>query len=220
MELSLLTLVLVLGAGITSVLSPCVLPVLPIIVTGTERESRWRPIFIVAGLGITFIAMGVVSALFGELIAGSMSFLERIAGGLIVVFGLLMLLDVNLFKRLTFFNRFGGGGQRKEGNIAGMIMGISLGLIWIPCVGPMLSSVLATVASEGSVATGIILLAIYTAGFSIPLLAAAYASKFFRGKVMALQGSTAVVRIINGAVLILFGIWIVLKSTGMFGYGF
>ena len=66
MELSLLTIFLVLGAGITSVLSPCVLPVLPIIVTGTERESRWRPIFIVAGLGITFIAMGVVSAPFGE----------------------------------------------------------------------------------------------------------------------------------------------------------
>ena len=47
MELSLLTFVLVLGAGLTSVLSPCVLPILPIIVTGTERESRWRPFFMV-----------------------------------------------------------------------------------------------------------------------------------------------------------------------------
>ncbi len=220
MELSFMTLILVLGAGLTSVLSPCVLPVLPIIVTGTERESKWRPIFIVAGLGITFISMGIISSLFGELIAGSMTILERFAGALILIFGVLTLFDINLFKHITFFNRFGSNGQRKEGNIAGMVMGISLGLIWIPCVGPMLSSVLAMVASEGSVPTGIFLLTIYTVGFSIPLLTAAYASKFFRGKFMSLQGSPMVVRIISGGVLVLFGIWIILKSTGMFGYGF
>ncbi len=213
-----MNLVLVFGAGIVSVLSPCVLPVVPIIVTGREDDSKWRPVFIIAGLSITFIAMGIVSSLFGGIIAGKMDLFEKIAGLLILVFGILMLFDINLFKHVKFFNRFQQNGVRKQGNIAGMIMGISLGLIWIPCVGPMLSSVLATVATAGKIPVGILLLTIYSLGFAVPMLTAAYATSFFRNKVTLMRNNPLILRFINGGVLVIFGLYILFVGVINFGY--
>lgn len=218
MDFSILNLLLVFGAGLTSVLSPCVLPVVPIIVTGREDESKWRPIFIVAGLSITFIVMGVISSLFGGAIAGKMVLFEKMAGVLILFFGILTLFDINLFKYITFFNKFQQNGVRKQGNLAGMIMGVSLGLIWIPCVGPMLSSVLATVATAGKVPTGIFLLTIYSVGFAVPMLTAAYATSFFRNRVAAMRSNPLILRFINGLVLIAFGIYILFVGVINFGY--
>lgn len=218
MDFTLMNLILVFGAGVVSVLSPCVLPVVPIIVTGREDDSKWRPIFIIAGLTATFIAMGVISSLFGGLIAGKMILFEKIAGVLILLFGLLMIFDINIFKHITFFNRFQQNGVRKQGNIAGLVMGISLGLIWIPCVGPMLSSVLATVATAGKIPTGIFLLTIYSAGFAVPMLTAAYATSFFRNRVASMKSNPIILRVINGTVLIIFGIYILVVGVINFGY--
>lgn len=213
-----MNLFLVFGAGVVSVLSPCVLPVVPIIVTGREDDSKWRPVFIISGLTITFIAMGIISSLFGGLIAGKMILFEKIAGVLILIFGLLMLFDINLFKHVTFFNRFQQNGVRKQGNVAGLVMGISLGLIWIPCVGPMLSSVLATVATAGKIPTGVLLLAIYSAGFAVPMLTAAYATSFFRNRIASMKSNPIILRVINGTVLIAFGVYILTVGVINFGY--
>lgn len=218
MDFTLMNLFLVFGAGVVSVLSPCVLPVVPIIVTGREDDSKWRPVFIISGLTITFIAMGIISSLFGGLIAGKMILFEKIAGVLILIFGLLMLFDINLFKHVTFFNRFQQNGVRKQGNVAGLVMGISLGLIWIPCVGPMLSSVLATVATAGKIPTGVLLLAIYSAGFAVPMLTAAYATSFFRNRIASMKSNPIILRVINGTVLIAFGVYILTVGVINFGY--
>lgn len=95
---------LAFGAGLASVLSPCVLPVLPIIITGGDNDHRSRPLLIVLELTLTFILMGIASALFGSLIAGIMPQVERAAGLLIVFFGLLLVFDINPFKRLGFLS--------------------------------------------------------------------------------------------------------------------
>ena len=217
MEFSMINLLLTLGAGIASILSPCVLPVIPIIVTGRENESKFRPLFIVLGLSLTFIIMGVISSIAGGIIAGKLIFFEKFAGITVLIFGILMIADFNLFKSITFFNRFNRG-EQKRGNIEGLILGASLGLVWIPCVGPMLSSVLATVASAGKITTGVILLSIYSLGFSIPMLIAAYSSQFFRKKMGALQSNPILLRILNGSVLVIFGIYILTKGLINFGY--
>ena len=116
MDLSLASLGLALLAGLASILSPCVLPVVPIIVTGTERDSAWRPVAIVLGLALTFMAMGAATSLAGAAIASKMLYIEKAAGALILLFGLLMFLDVNLFKKMAIFQRIqssgpGGGGM-------------------------------------------------------------------------------------------------------------
>lgn len=217
MEFTIANILLTFGAGLASVLSPCVLPVAPIIVTGTEEDSKYRPILIVGGLAITFVLMGLISSLAGSLIAGKMLFLEKFSGVVILLFGLLMLFNVNLFKKITFFNRFNRG-ARKRGGVEGLILGLTLGLIWIPCVGPMLSSVLATVATAGHAGTGVTLLLIYSGGFAVPMLLAAYSTQFFRRRISSLQANPLILRGINGGVLILFGIYILVKGVINFGY--
>ena len=218
MDLTIMNIILAFSAGLASILSPCVLPVVPIIVTGRENESRFRPLLIVAGLAVTFILMGILSSIFGSFIAGKMVYLEKGAGILILVFGLLMLADVNLFKYITVFNNISGNKPRTGGAIEGLILGLSLGLIWIPCVGPMLSSVLATVATSGKIVTGIILLSVYSAGFGIPMLIAGYAGSLFRDRFGGLKKFPGALRIVNAAVLVIFGLYILLH--GMVGIGF
>jgi cytochrome c-type biogenesis protein len=209
-----LNAVLVLGAGVASVLSPCVIPVVPLIVTGTATDHKLRPVLIVSGLALAFIAMGVVSSLFGAVIGPWMYKAEKVVGAIIVLFGLLLLLDVNLFKHIGGLSRLA---EHAGGRTNGFVLGVLLGIIWIPCVGPMLSGVLALVATEQRVTTGIAYLLIYSVGFAVPMLLVAYASQAVRGRFRALAGGQRVINAVSGALLIVLGLFIVFKGVAAFG---
>lgn len=207
--IGLSALALSFGAGLASVASPCVLPVLPIIVAGRADEERSRPAFIVAGIALAFIAMGVASSLFGGAIGPALPFLEKATGALVILFGLLMLADVNVFKRLTWLQgiQVQGGGRW-----SGLLLGASLGLVWIPCVGPMLSSVLAMVATEGTLLAGVVLLFVYSLGFAVPMLAVGYGSQALRQRLRAVSAHPVAVRWVSGLILIAFGVVILEKG--------
>lgn len=215
MELSAANMLLTLLAGVTSIASPCVLPVIPIIVTGTTEDHKHRPLLIVLGLSTAFILMGVISTLFGALIAGRILYIEKAVGIIIVLFGVFMLFDINPFKRIPVFSRFPGS---TKGRWSGLTMGFSLGIIWIPCIGPILSGVLALVATLDSLPGGVFLLAVYSLGFSIPILVAGYGSQFFRQKLGFFQRHPVLIRWISGMVLILFGVIIFTQGILSFGW--
>lgn len=210
-----LNIALVFGAGIASVLSPCVLPVIPIIVTGSHDDHRLRPFMIIAGLTLTFVVMGAVSSLFGAAIGPKMAYVNKAAGVLIVLFGLLLIFNVNLFKHLSFLSQFA---QKSRGKAGGFILGLTLGIIWIPCVGPMLSSVLALVASHGKMLYGVFFLFIYSLGFAAPMLIAGYAAQFFRNRFRKIGKFPIIVNIASGLILVAFGVIILFK--GALGLGF
>ncbi|MEA3543943.1 MAG: cytochrome c biogenesis CcdA family protein [Thermodesulfobacteriota bacterium] len=212
LDLSITTMAMTIFAGIVSVASPCVLPIVPIIVTGTETDHKHRPLLIVLGLSLSFMAMGLLTSLFGGAIAGVMPLLEKVAGIMIVLFGLLMLFDINLFKRLTLFSNIQGS---SKGRWSGLIMGLTLGLVWIPCVGPMLAGVLTLVATDGRFSTGLILLACYSIGFAIPMLLLGYASQSVRQKIKQVNAHPLAIRLVSSGLLIAFGVFILTK--GMLG---
>ena len=160
--------------------------------------------------------MGVLTALFGGIIGTKIIYMEKIAAAMLVVFGALLIADINPIKYITFFNRFQQTGQRKSGNIAAMIMGMTLGLVWIPCVGGQLGAVLTMVATKGHLATGVLLLFIYSIGFAIPLLLAAFASQIFRKQMVRVMNAPLAIRVISGGLLIGFGIYIWFQ--GMLGF--
>ncbi len=214
LDLSMTSLMMAVFAGFASIASPCVLPVVPIIVTGTEEDHKYRPLLIVAGLSISFILMGAVTAIFGGAVAGIIPVLEKVAGTLVILFGVMMLFDINVFKKLTVFNRIQ---TQSKGRWSGLILGLTLGLVWIPCVGPMLSGVLALVASEGKLSSGMTLLAFYSLGFAIPMLLAGYASQSVRQKIRMVNSHPVAIRLISGGLLIGFGIYIL--TTGMLAIG-
>jgi cytochrome c-type biogenesis protein len=202
MDVGLSSLALTFGAGLASVASPCVLPVLPIILSGTAEEHRSRPALIVAGIAASFVLMGVVTSLFGGAIGPALPIVEKVFGVMVIAFGVLLLANVNLFKRITWVNRIQAGGR---GRWSGLLLGLSLGIVWIPCVGPMLSSVLALVASKGSMATGVALLLVYSLGFAVPMLAVGYGSQALRQRVRLLSSHPVAIRWGSGLLLVAFG---------------
>jgi cytochrome c-type biogenesis protein len=208
-ELGLSAFALSFGAGLASVASPCVLPVLPIIVAGTAEEHRSRPALVVLGIAVSFVIMGVLTSLFGAAVGPAIPALEKVVGVLVIAFGVLMLADVNLFKRLSWFQRIQ---VRGGGRWSGLLMGLSLGLVWIPCVGPMLSSVLAMVAAQGTLLAGVSLLLVYSQGFAVPMLAVGYGSQSLRQRVRLVAAHPAVVRWASGGLLVAFGVLILRKG--------
>jgi cytochrome c-type biogenesis protein len=209
MDLTASSLALSFGAGLASVASPCVLPVVPLLVTGTAEDHRWRPALVVAGIAASFVTMGVLTSLFGAAVGPAIPALERAVGWLVVGFGVLLLADVNLFKRATWLQRIRVTGS---GPWSGVALGASLGLVWIPCVGPMLSGVLATVAADGRLAAGVALLLAYALGFAVPMLAVGYGSKALRDRIRAIAARPLLVRWASGALLVGFGVLILRKG--------
>ncbi len=208
---SLANAVFAIGAGFASTLSPCVLPVLPIVMAGQPGEHRFRPLAIVTGLMSTFVLMGALSSLFGAVIGPLLVRLEKPVAILIGIIGLLVLADVNPFKRL----QVGISTERKKGLWSGAVLGASLGLVWIPCVGPFLSAILGLVAARAHLGEGMALLGFYSLGFGLPMLIAGYASQAFREKTVFLRSRPLLVRLVSGGLLVGLSAWILVK--GLYG---
>jgi cytochrome c-type biogenesis protein len=178
---------------------------------GQPGEHRLRPVAIVAGLMSTFVLMGALTSLFGSVVGPLLVRLEKPVAVLIGVIGVLVLFDVNPFKRL----RVGVSTQRRKGLFSGALLGASLGLVWIPCVGPFLSAILGMVAARAQLGEGIALLVFYSLGFGFPMLVAGYAAQAFREKTSFLKSHPLAVRVASGALLVGLSAWIL--TQGLFG---
>ena len=213
MDFGFVTIFMAVGAGLASVLSPCVLPVIPIIMAGAEQKDRLRPLIVVTGLALSFIAMGAISSLFGALLIGKTRYIEIGGSAIIVIMGLMVMFDLNIFKR---FYQLSNIRVKGEGRIGGLILGMALGLIWVPCVGPFLSSTLTMVATSGQLLTGIVLLAFYSLGLAIPMLIVGYSSQLIQTKIKGLLWHDTALRYITGGVLVVFGLYSIINGNVAF----
>src|SRR5512145_2335130 len=155
-------------AGVVSVLSPCILPVIPAVFAYSTEKGKFRPLAIVLGLSISFTSMGIVTSLFGATLTAYLDLLYIFAEILLITMGISLLFDLNIFN--VFGNFSSLANSRKEGLFGGFLLGLSLGIVWLPCVGSVLGSILTMVAVSGKVAYGALMLFIYSIGFSIPML--------------------------------------------------
>jgi cytochrome c-type biogenesis protein len=212
-DLGVTNIALAAGAGLASVLSPCVLPVVPVIMAGAEREDRLRPLIVVLGLMLSFMAMGAVSSLFGALLVGRTRTIEAVGAGIITLLGLMVLFDASIFKRLT---RLSNIQVKGEGRLSGLVLGMALGVVWVPCIGPFLSSILTMVGTNGKLAQGVILLGFYSLGLAIPMLAVAYSSHALQRKLRAVSQHEAAFRYVTGGVLIVFGLYSLIHGNVAF----
>lgn len=163
-------------AGLVSVLSPCILPVIPAVFAYSTEEGKFRPLAIVLGLSVSFTSMGIVTSLFGATLTAYLDLLYIFAEALLITMGISLLFDLNIFN--VFGNFSSLANSRKEGLFGGLLLGLSLGVVWLPCVGSVLGSILTMVAVSGKVAYGALMLFIYSIGFSTPMLLVAYSASF------------------------------------------
>jgi cytochrome c-type biogenesis protein len=197
-------------AGVISILSPCVLPLLPVIFAYSTSKGKLRPLAIVAGLSLSFVFMGVITSAFGSLFQQYLIYLTAFAGIIVILMGLTLLFDLGTF---NFIGSLSGKQFKENGLMGGLLLGISLGIIWIPCVGPILASILSLVAIEGDLLYGAFLLFVYSLGLGIPMLVIAYSANISSSKLSMIAKYDMYLKKVVGFILIIVGMWMLYTNV-------
>lgn len=210
--MSVATLGLALLAGILSVLSPCVLPLLPIVLGTAASEHRLGPAALALGLALSFVAIGIFVATIGFAIGLDTDVFRYAAGALLVAIGAILIVPPLQEAVATAASpvsawassRFGGGAAAGLSGQFGV--GVLLGAVWSPCVGPTLGAA-AVLASQGKdlgqVAATMLAFGV---GAALPLLVLGMLSRQMmlnlRGRMMSAGGP---LKAALGALLVLVG---------------
>ena len=168
-------------AGIVTALSPCVLPVLPIVLAGGATGRR--PLAIVAGIVASFTVFTLFAAWLLDLVGLPEDFLRNLAIALLFLVALSLLwprVGELLARPLLFLTR------RRAGDLGGgFLLGASLGLVFVPCAGPVLAAVTVIAANRDVGLDGVLLTLAYAAGAALPMLAIALLGQRAAGKLKA-----------------------------------
>jgi cytochrome c-type biogenesis protein len=157
-------------AGIVSIISPCVLPVIPVIFAGSMGESK-KGLLIVLGMILTFTLLG---ALFGTI--GAIIPFREIGYMFLVGFALILASD-RMYMRYT---AFASKHTLIYRGASPLFLGAALGFIWSPCIGPIMGSVLSLAMIEGSALKGSLFMLVYGTGLAVSIAAILKASSKLR----------------------------------------
>src|SRR6266487_3990834 len=205
-------------AGLVSFLSPCVLPLVPGYVSlisgvGVEelkvqeasvlRKVMLNSLAFIAGFSIVFVTLGAISTEVGQLAAQYKAVLARVAGVLIIVFGL-HLTGILRIKALYADKRLHSvkGGSTPWG---AFVIGFAFAFGWTPCVGPILSVILGFASAEGSALKGVLLLATYSLGLAMPFLFTALGIGEFLKFYGRFKRHMHAVEVFSGGILVILG---------------
>jgi cytochrome c biogenesis protein CcdA len=163
-------------AGLLSTLSPCVLPLLPILIATALGQHRFGPLALAAGLTVSFMLVGTVIAAFGASVGLDPAVLRQLAAGLLVAFGLVLLVPALQLRFAAASAGLAASGDGLMARVSGrgwggqFAVGGVLGLVWSPCVGPTLGAA-STLASQGRDLGSIaLLMLLFGLGAATPLL--------------------------------------------------
>ncbi|WP_298886683.1 cytochrome c biogenesis CcdA family protein [uncultured Bradyrhizobium sp.] len=187
----MLELLFAVLAGILTIAAPCTLPMLPILLGASiGHNSRTRPAMIALGFVVSFSAVALLLGALTRAFDFDPNVLREAAAVLLLGFGLLMLWPAPfewLSIRLNGWLNLGSvGGAQREGALGGLVLGTTLGLVWTPCAGPVLGSILTLVATSRNLAWAGTLLVAYAIGAAIPMLAIAYGGQAATTRVRSL----------------------------------
>ncbi len=170
-------------AGVLTLINPCVLPLLPVIIAGAFQGSRHGPIYMALGLTVSFTLVGVLVTAFGHLIGLSEEMINRIAAIMMIIFGIILLipraqetlataaapLASGANNRMYSANAQGAGGQ--------FYIGLLLGAVWSPCVGPTLGGAIGLAATGEGLLQATFTMIFFGLGVSSILLLLSYGSR-------------------------------------------
>jgi len=226
------TMLAVFAGGLLSFFSPCVAPLIPGYLGYLSSSSLSKPavsrtkqkgwpampvspviipcLLFVTGFSLAFIALGVISATAGRLVAAYTPVLETVAGIVMVVMGAFLLgwLPEPVMSFLARERRIRLSTLRLErvGVLGPVALGVVFAAGWTPCIGPVLGPILLAVGTTGQVATGFVLLLIYSIGFGLPFVAIGLGWSYSLHLLSWLRRHGQLVTTVTGLFLIAFGI--------------
>lgn len=201
--LSTLSLGLALLGGLLTVLSPCVLPILPVIVGRSLQSHRYGPIALVLGLVGGFALAGSLLGITANWFTHLAGFLRTGAIALLLGVGILTLFPQG---RDRLFNslRWGKGYKPlvRVGLAGEFWLGTQLGLLWTPCAGPVLGSILVLAAVNHQAGGAFVLLLLYGSGAALPMLGLAYGGRYLSHRLLRSRAHSATLQRVGGAIVV------------------
>jgi len=217
------------AAGLISFLSPCVLPLVPAYISfisgitsedlrnhnnlssfsfSNRDKSRVliNALLFVIGFSVVFIVLGASATWMGSFLSSRMSLLTKLAGAMIIFFGIFKMGLIRLpamYREFRFHPL-----QRRFGFIGSFLVGAAFAFGWTPCIGPILAGILAYAGTLEKVNQGVLLLLIYASGMGIPfLLTAVGVNRFFR-IFDRMKRHLGLIEKASGVVMVLLGVLI------------
>lgn len=205
------------SAGLLSFFSPCVFPLLPVYaanltgaLVGTDklevsrRLMMIRSVGFISGFSAVFIAMGASASFLGQFIIDSKVLIEKIGGVIIIIFGLQL---AGLLKlKFLYYEKQQGLWCEQKGLLASVLLGISFGVGWTPCVGLVLSAILLLAGTEGTAVQGAFLLLIYSLGLGIPFFLISLTITYSLAAVRRFNKYLGAASFFSGLVLVAMGL--------------
>ncbi|HLS59420.1 MAG TPA: cytochrome c biogenesis protein CcdA [Paracoccaceae bacterium] len=212
-------------AGVLSFLSPCVLPIVPPYLAymagasldevgerrGADARVARTALFFVLGLSTVFLFLGLAASAFGSLLLAYQREMAVVAGIVIIAFGLHFLGIL----RLPILQREARLEARAETGTAlgAYVLGLAFAFGWTPCIGPVLGSILALAAQDGSVGRGMMLMGFYAIGLGVPFLLAGVFLRRAMGVMARMRRHMPVIERAMGVLLVGVGVMLL---TGWF----
>ena len=208
-------------AGFLAGVSPCIIPVLPVVLVagGTApvgaaappvAARRWRrPVAVVIGLVLSFSLLVLAGSELLSLLHLPQDTLQDVGIALLVLVGVGYLIPPVAALIERPFARIGS--RQPNGNAGGFVLGLALGLLFVPCAGPILAAITIVGASHRVGLTAVLLTVAFAVGAAVPLLAVALAGNQLTRRVGALRRHAQAVRRVGGAVLIVMAVAIALN---------
>ncbi len=200
---TLYTAGLALLGGFLTVMSPCVLPILPVLVGRSLQSHKYGPVALVAGLISGFAVAGSLLGVTANWLTFLSSGLRNVAIFLLLFMGILAIFPKWSYRLFSYIKI--GRSTRKPGQIGlkgEFWLGTQLGLLWTPCAGPVLGSILVLAAVKHQIADAFVLLLVYGIGAALPMIALAYGSRRLSEKLLKKMRSHSMILQRVGGVMI------------------
>ena len=199
-------------AGLLTLINPCVLPVLPIVLVGALNANRVGPLALAAGMSVSFVVFGVLVTAFGAGIGLTQDRLAQIGAVLMVIFGLILVVPMfaTRFEMATAGVAAGADARMNSldsGSLRGQFLGgLLLGMVWSPCIGPTLGGAIALASQGQNLGYVTLIMCAFAAGVSTIIIGLGLgAREAIRSRAQALRGLAERSKPIIGATFIVVG---------------
>jgi cytochrome c biogenesis protein CcdA len=199
-------------AGLLTLINPCVLPVLPIVLVGALNASKAGPLALAAGMSVSFVVFGVFVTAFGSAIGLTQDLLAHIGAALMILFGVILLVPqfAHRFEMATAGVAAGADARMNDidaGSTKGQFLGgLLLGTVWSPCIGPTLGGAIALASQGENLLFVTLIMMAFAAGVSTFIIGLGLgAREAIRSRAQSLRGLAERSKPIIGATFILVG---------------
>jgi cytochrome c-type biogenesis protein len=219
-----ISLVVAFTGGLLSFLSPCVLPMVPVYLASLYGPEIFDvkgiriPVFLhslsfVVGFSVIFVSLGAIVGLTGYAVNPDYWLLSKIAGSLLIVFGLFILVALKV-PWLNYEKRLAPSLGGTTGYVRSFLIGAVFSLSWTACVGPILAGILTIASVRATAWEGAYLLAVYSLGLGLPFLIIGVAFDSLVPLLKRIYRYTRIIYIVSGLLLIAVGVLILTNKLG------